>query len=240
MATLNYLTSITLQRDHVFGNASKASLRCPTNAVEDMPDYFATNWTCMLPFQAHAVAMRQLIEGWQFNGILNAFEGLPFTVTSATNTLNTGATKAQFIGPGNGALPKNQRTMQRWLNTAAFTAPRVPEQRSSISHSSRILCWSPKAIRNLQFRAEYFIITNTPQFNNPTSSIGAAEAGTINFAGASYQLQRLSREIQLGLNECSDRNLVQVFAWIDTRVQDSTNGSSLSLHPSHFLSRRHP
>lgn len=218
-----------------------------------MPDHFAANWTYLLPFQAHGVAMRQLIEGWQFNGILNAFDGLPFAVTSATNTLNTeGTTKAQLIGPGNGALRENQRTMQRSFNTAAFTAT-GPQQYGNATRDTledpgtkeldfsffKDFMLQPEAVRNLRFRAEYFNITNTPQFNNPTSSVGAEGAGTITSAGAPYQLRRLSREIQLGPNECSDRNAVEVFAWIDNWVQDSTNASSLNLHSPHFPSRRH-
>jgi hypothetical protein len=52
---------------------------------------------------------------------------------------------------------------------------------------------------NLQVRMEVFNVFNTPQFNNPASTIGAAGVGTITSAGSPYTLQRLSREVQLAM-----------------------------------------
>jgi hypothetical protein len=51
----------------------------------------------------------------------------------------------------------------------------------------------------LQFRAETFNLTNTPQFNNPVSMIGAPGAGAIISAGSPNTFQRVSREVQLAL-----------------------------------------
>jgi len=51
----------------------------------------------------------------------------------------------------------------------------------------------------VQFRAELFNIFNTPQFNNPGTSIGSLTAGTITSAGQPPLFQRTSREIQLAL-----------------------------------------
>jgi hypothetical protein len=58
---------------------------------------------------------------------------------------------------------------------------------------------SEDGVRSLQFRAEFFNIFNTPQFNNPVATIGAPGAGVITSAGSPYTFQRLSREIQLAL-----------------------------------------
>jgi len=44
-----------------------------------------------------------------------------------------------------------------------------------------------------------FNIFNTPQFNNPSTSIGSLTAGTITSAGQPPLFQRTSREIQLAL-----------------------------------------
>jgi hypothetical protein len=51
----------------------------------------------------------------------------------------------------------------------------------------------------LQFRAEFFNLTNTPQFNNPSTTVGAPGAGSISSAGAPLSLQRTSRQIQFAL-----------------------------------------
>jgi hypothetical protein len=53
--------------------------------------------------------------------------------------------------------------------------------------------------RRLQFRAEFFNISNTPQFNNPNGNIAATDAGAINSAGSPVSFQRTSRQIQSGL-----------------------------------------
>ena len=53
--------------------------------------------------------------------------------------------------------------------------------------------------RRQQLRGESFNVSNTPQFNNPASTIGSAGAGTISAAGAPLTFQRTSREIQVAL-----------------------------------------
>jgi hypothetical protein len=42
-------------------------------------------------------------------------------------------------------------------------------------------------------------LTNTPQFNNPAATIGAAGVGTITSAGSPITYQRAQRQIQLAL-----------------------------------------
>ena len=50
--------------------------------------------------------------------------------------------------------------------------------------------------KTLQLRSEFFNLFNTPQFNNPNSTVGGG-FGTITSAGSPVTLQRISREIQL-------------------------------------------
>ena len=59
--------------------------------------------------------------------------------------------------------------------------------------------FSPDGGRRVEFRAEAFNLTNTPQFNNPNGTFGAAGFGTITSAGAPLTLQRTSRQLQLAL-----------------------------------------
>jgi hypothetical protein len=53
--------------------------------------------------------------------------------------------------------------------------------------------------RRLQFRAEAFNAFNTPQFNNPNSSIGFSGVARITSAGSPTVYQRTSRQIQLAV-----------------------------------------
>jgi len=182
------------------------------NADAHVPHRLVASWTWALPFRA-AGRMNLLLGGWQLNGILSLFNGLPFSVNSATNTLNNGGGSRASVLPGaKGALPVNQRTIAQWFNIAAFTAP-GPQQ---FGNTGRNILTGPGTAqadmsvfkdfflsadqrRRLQFRAESFNVSNTPQFNNPAASIGSAGVGTISAAGAPLTFQRTSREIQLAL-----------------------------------------
>lgn len=182
------------------------------NGDYDVRNRFVASWTWALPFHRPG-RMNLLAGGWQLNGILSLYGGLPFTVSSASNTLNTGSgTRASVIPGVKGALPVDQRTLAEFFNIAAFTAPGPqlfgnagrniltgPPTRQADISLFKDFFFSEDQGRRLQFRAESFNTSNTPQFNNPNASIGAAGAGTITAAGAPLTFQRTSREIQLAL-----------------------------------------
>jgi hypothetical protein len=182
------------------------------NADYDIRHRFVGSATYVLPFKASG-PLRYVVQGWQLNGILSLYSGIPFSVQSASNTLNIGGTsRAEFIGSGSGSLSGSPQSLQEWFNLAAFSAP-PPLQ---FGNAGRNILTGPATkqldlsafknfnfteghITNLQLRAEAFNLTNTPQFNNPNATIGAPGAGSITSAGSPYTLQRLSREVQLAL-----------------------------------------
>ena len=91
------------------------------NSDNDVRHRMVASWSYALPFHASGFA-RQIVEGWQFNGILSLYGGLPFTVMSSNNTLNIGSgTRADRVREG--SLPSDQRTVQRWFDTEAFAMP---------------------------------------------------------------------------------------------------------------------
>ena len=181
------------------------------NSDFNIPRRLSASWNYLLPFK-HDGFLHWAVNGWQLNGILSIYDGLPFTVLSATNTLNTGATSnAEYVGTASGVLPSGQQSVAHWFNVAAFTTPPLlqfgdvgknslggPPTRqldASLFKNFKI----GEGEKNLQFRTEVFNVFNTAQFNNPASTIGAAGVGTITSAGSPYTLQRLSREIQFAL-----------------------------------------
>jgi hypothetical protein len=178
----------------------------------DVRRRFAASWTWALPFHGGRRA-NLLVGGWQVNGILSLFDGLPFSVGSASNTLNTGgSSRASLLAGGVAEIPVDQRSIARWFNIAAFSAPgtqqfgntgrnilRGPGTAQADLSLFKDFYLSEAKGRRLQFRAECFNVSNTPQFNNPAATIGAAGAGTISGAGAPLTFQRTSREIQLAL-----------------------------------------
>ena len=182
------------------------------NADYDIRNRFVGSATYMLPFKTSG-PLRYAVQGWQLNGILSLYSGIPFSVQSASNTLNIGGTsRAEFIGPGNGSLPSSQQSLQEWFDVAAFSTPPTlafgnsgrniltgPSTKELDFSAFKNFYFSEGRTTNLQLRVEAFNLTNTPQFNNPNSTVGAPGAGSITSAGSPYTLQRLSREVQLAL-----------------------------------------
>ena len=53
--------------------------------------------------------------------------------------------------------------------------------------------------KQVQLRAEFFNVTNTPQLNQPTGTIGATNSGRITSAGSPATLQRTERQAQFAV-----------------------------------------
>ncbi len=152
-----------------------------------------------------------MIGGWQANGILSLYCGLPFTPSSSINTLNgSGNQRPNRIG--NGALPTDQRTLQHWFDVAAFVTPgqyqfgnsgvnilQGPGTKLLDNSFFKNFNLSSDHRRLLQFRAEMFNLFNTPQFNNPATGVGSTGTGSISSAGSKPTFQRTSRNIQFAL-----------------------------------------
>jgi hypothetical protein len=173
------------------------------NGANDVRNRFVGSWTWAAP------GAGRVLGGWQLNGIVSIYAGLPFTVTSAVNTLNgSGSQRANRIRSG--ALPNP--SIQEWFNINDFATPAIYQ----FGNSGRDILTGPGTLQvdgslfknfrythsdstYIQFRAEVFNIANSPQFNNPASAIGNPAVGTIVSAGSKVTLQRTSREVQLAL-----------------------------------------
>jgi len=154
-------------------------------------------------------AAKKLWGGWELNGALSLYTGFPYSVLAGANTLNNGEnTRADRLRDG--ALPASERSIARWFDLDAFSNPGF----RLYGNGGRNILYGPgtrtldfSVFKNfeilegkrLQFRAETFNISNTPQFNQPTASIGAANSGRILSAGSEATLQRTQRQVQLAL-----------------------------------------
>ncbi|MDR3724383.1 MAG: TonB-dependent receptor [Terracidiphilus sp.] len=218
---LSVLASYTFSHALDLSSATSLGLGSATNYYNQQADYgnsdlnipnrFVASLTYSLPF--HAPTWRKpLVEGWQLNAIANYSDGLPFSVSAGSNTLNVSDSivpRATLTGGyGSGSLPSGQRSVKQWFNTAAFTNPGAQQW----GNSGRNILAGPgtknidfsvfknipfKQAHKLELRAEFFNLFNTPQFNNPNATVGATNFGTISSAGSPTTLQRVSREIQL-------------------------------------------
>jgi Carboxypeptidase regulatory-like domain/TonB dependent receptor len=153
----------------------------------DIPRVFTAGWVYQIP-------RIWKISGWEIAGLVRVQAGDMVTVTQATDfNSNLGYVLQR---PNRVADPNSfaNRSVGEWFNVAAFTqAPQFV-----IGNSSRNPVRGPglqnadimigKTFRitervSFEFRAEAFNVTNTPPFNDPNGSFGAAAFGTINSAG---------------------------------------------------------
>ncbi len=138
------------------------------------------------------------LSGWELTGIFTKLSGIAFTPTISTDPANTGQSKRPDR-IGNGSL--SNPTVNKWFDVAAF---RVPAPFTYGNSGINILRGPGKTnldfglFKNfvvsekvkLQFRTEFFNLTNTPYFGLPNTNIQAPQAGRIlSTAGAPRQIQ---------------------------------------------------
>ncbi len=172
------------------------------------PRRLVTSFMYDLPFKANG-PLNHVVGGWQINGILSMYDGFPMRVTSP-NTLNCCTSYPDRLGDGR--LPRSEQTLRRFFDVDAFARPGSqmfgnagrnilfgPGTKNLDFSIFKEFFFSENQERRLQFRAEFFNLTNTPQFNNPTTNIGSANAGRVRSAASTITLQRIPRHIQFGL-----------------------------------------
>jgi hypothetical protein len=163
---------------------------------------FATSFIYEVPFGRAGLA-RHLAGGWQVGGIFVATSGVPMTPSVTPNPANTtGPIRPDRLRDG--ILPRDQRHVDRWYDPAAF-APSAPFQ---YGNSGRHVLLAPGLVnldalagrnfpfgerRRLEFRAEFFNLSNSVHFARPNLVVNLAQAGRI-IATASP-----NRQIQMGL-----------------------------------------
>lgn len=162
----------------------------------DTPNVTVASATYQLPAgHGHRFASRgvaaELLGGWALNGIMTLQSGMPVTVTQATNN-NAFAgfvlQRPNVIGTVD--LSNGQRTPARFFNTSAFAtaanytlgnASRNPVRGPAYRDADVALVkHTPVWERSdVEVRAEFFNVTNTPAFAQPNGSFGSTAFGSI-------------------------------------------------------------
>jgi hypothetical protein len=144
-----------------------------------------------------------VLGGWSLAGLLSLSSGLPFTLNLPFDNANTGTVNWPHR-LRDGRL--QQRTVDRWFDTGAFTFP----AQYSFGNAGRNFLTGPgtKSVdlslqRNfklpvneasrLEFRAEAFNLFNTPQLGTPGATLQTANFGVIGGTAAP------NRQLQFGL-----------------------------------------
>jgi hypothetical protein len=149
----------------------------------------------------------RLLGGWQINGITMLQSGRAFTVNSPFDHSNTGSANIRPDATGiRPELPGSERSVGRFFNPAAYALPTG----FAFGNAGRNTGTGPRQVnfdfavfkniplasdskRILQFRAEFFNIMNTPQFQIPNRIFGTPQFATIT------ETINDNRDIQLGL-----------------------------------------
>jgi hypothetical protein len=165
--------------------------------VYDLPFGIGKKWL------NHGIAAK-VIGGWQVNGILTLMTGTPMTFGANGTALNTPGspqtadqvaevTKLYGINtPSKGGSP--------WFSQASFVQPTGVRFGSSgrnilsgpnffNADASLFKIFNLTERAKMELRGEAFSVTNTPQFNNPTTDVSNSNYGYITGAGGGRGLQ---------------------------------------------------
>jgi hypothetical protein len=179
---------------------------------------FNANFSYQLPFGsgqhfaagAHGV-VNQLIGGWQWNAIVQAQGGFPFTPLAGSNISGTGDANQSDVPDWNPDFkgPVILGTPDRWFDPRAFRMP-IPGTFGNVSRGS---LRGPNLVNidtslfkkfaiterwTLQFRAEAFNILNHPNFAYPNEIVFSGSTYSSS-AGAVTNTATPSRQIQFAL-----------------------------------------
>jgi hypothetical protein len=172
----------------------------------DIPHVLAASTTWDLPVGAGRqfagpAALRPFASDWSLSAILTLQSGVPVAVTQSTNNNAFAGFGIQRPNvAGDPTLDSQERTINRWFNTAAFsTAPQF-----SVGTASRNTVRGPgyrnldialvrhvplPRRRALDLRIEAFNVANRPPLGAPNGVFGSAAFGTITSAGDPRVLQ---------------------------------------------------
>lgn len=129
--------------------------------------------------------------GWQVTGVMSIETGTPFSVTASGTTLN--APSNTQVANINGKFRKTHGigTSTTWFDTSVFSQPLTAAFGNTGQNAFvgpgffnldaslfRSFAMTERVI--LEFRAEAFSLTNTPQYGNPSSSVANSDFGQIN------------------------------------------------------------
>jgi hypothetical protein len=183
-------------------------------AAHDLPHSMVTAFVYELPVGKGKLlgsGMNRIADfvvgGWQVSGIVRFSSGLPVRLT-APSTISQYGFGTQYPNLTKGSdVPVADQTPEHWFNTAAFSAPapytvgnaprRLTELRADKQKNADISLAKNFRYRErirVQFRAEAFNLTNTPQFGWPDTAYGSPTFGVV-----SGTMNVGPRNVQFGL-----------------------------------------
>jgi hypothetical protein len=154
----------------------------------DIRHRLVASFTYDLPFKFGNKAIDAIFGNWQAGGIITQQSGQPFTVNINSDRANNGLLNQRPNLVGDPNLPEDQRTPERWFNTAAFAV----QPAGTLGTAGRNILEGPgtnivdfSLLKNIplsdrhkmQFRAEFFNLFNHTNFDFPERFCAGTVAG---------------------------------------------------------------
>jgi Carboxypeptidase regulatory-like domain/TonB dependent receptor len=176
------------------------------NSNWDIRHRFVSSFVYDIPFfHSSSRVLNTAFARWQLNGIVTLQSGLPFNVSISTDRANTssqGTQRPDLIAP-----PSSNCGGGHLSGCIVSTSFALPAQYTygnagrNLLHGPHLFTSDLSVFKNfavserakLQFRAEFFNFTNSPQFSNPNGVWSASAFGSI----SSTTIE--NRDVQFGL-----------------------------------------
>ena len=157
------------------------------------------------PFLNKGGIASYLASGWQWNGVLRIMSGTPFSISSSSAGCNC---------PGNGQFGQQIGPVHilhgivtsPWFSTSSFTTP-APNTFGNAGYNTiygpALKQYDMSVFRafqiaerfSLQGRAEFYNVTNTPQFSNPDGTVTDGNFGFISGTSGNQRTTQLALKL---------------------------------------------
>jgi hypothetical protein len=166
----------------------------------NVPQALSISWVWQAPVFRHwGMLGREVVGGWEIDGLMTAHDGLPLTIASGSDTNLDGNTndRPNVVGdPTLSASRARSELIAEFFNTAAFAA--LPSGQlygtagRDILQGRAAVDWDISAFKlfsltehqELQFRADLFNIFNEVNFSSPNTTLTSGNFGKITAAGS--------------------------------------------------------
>jgi hypothetical protein len=142
-----------------------------------------------------------LVGHWPLGGLVTMQSGESFTVNTQVNNtfvFSAGGQRANVLRDPN--LPNNEKSLSRWFDTTAFLQPSqfmFGNQGVNILRADGLINLDMSVLRNfpvgegkkVQFRGEFFNLTNHPNFGGPGATLNGPGFGIVSSASPGRRIQ---------------------------------------------------